>query len=169
MNYRVAIWPFTKYLIIRIVTRGTIQHSDWLLKAMAESHKVDRKRYCHRQLVRSIPRLSTNSWVKSMLWNILLYKISVISIMVGHFDHKHRCLIEKNVPITLILPSRWRYGAESLGIEHQLFMSQRKTQYLFGVRKSIKHFKLSERIQVRLSDKVANLINTPLLLQSCTD
>ena len=24
---------------------------------------------------------------------------------------------EKNVPIALILPSRWRYGAESLGME----------------------------------------------------
>ena len=42
----------------------------------------------------------------------------MISIMVNHFDYKHRCLIEKNVPIVLILPSRWQYGAESLGIEH---------------------------------------------------
>ena len=30
---------------------------------------------------------------------------------------KHRCLVEKNVPIVLILPSRWQYGAVSLGIE----------------------------------------------------
>ena len=30
---------------------------------------------------------------------------------------KHRCLVEKNVPIVLILPSRWQYGAEGLGIE----------------------------------------------------
>ena len=37
--------------------------------------------------------------------------------MVGHFDYKHRCLVEKNVPIAFILPSRWQYGAESLGIE----------------------------------------------------
>ena len=49
--------------------------------------------------------------------NIFLYETSVISIMVNHFDYKHRCLIEKNVPIALILPSRWQYGAESLGME----------------------------------------------------
>ena len=50
--------------------------------------------------------------------NILLYETSVISIMVSHFDYKHRCLVEKNVPIAFILPSRWQDGAESLGIEH---------------------------------------------------
>ena len=38
--------------------------------------------------------------------------------MVGHFDYKHRCLVEKNVPIALILPSKWQDGAESLGMEH---------------------------------------------------
>ena len=37
--------------------------------------------------------------------------------MVSHFDYKHRCLAEKNVPIALILPSRWQDGAESLGTE----------------------------------------------------
>ena len=42
---------------------------------------------------------------------------SVISIMVGHFNYKHRCLVEKNVPIVPILPSRWLDGAESLGME----------------------------------------------------
>ena len=36
--------------------------------------------------------------------------------MVDH-DGNHRCLVEKNVPIALILPSRWPDGAESLGIE----------------------------------------------------
>ena len=41
----------------------------------------------------------------------------MISIMFSHFDYKHRCLIEKSVPILLILPSRWRDGAESLGME----------------------------------------------------
>ena len=32
-------------------------------------------------------------------------------------DHNgnHRCLVERNVPIVLILSSRWRDGAESLG------------------------------------------------------
>ena len=49
--------------------------------------------------------------------NILLYETSVISIMVGHFDYKHRCLIEKDVPMALILPSRWWYSAESLWME----------------------------------------------------
>ena len=56
--------------------------------------------------------------------NILLYETSVISIMVGHFDFKHRCLVEKNVLIALIIPSRWRDDAESLGIEHLLFIMQ---------------------------------------------
>ena len=37
--------------------------------------------------------------------------------MVSNFDYKHRCLIEKNVPMALILPSRWQDGSESLGIE----------------------------------------------------
>ena len=37
--------------------------------------------------------------------------------MVSHFDYKHNCLAENNVPIVLILPSRWQDGAESLGIE----------------------------------------------------
>ena len=32
-------------------------------------------------------------------------------------DGNHRCLVEKNVSILLILPSRWQYGAESLGME----------------------------------------------------
>ena len=46
--------------------------------------------------------------------NILLY---VISVMVGHFDCKCSCLIEKNVPMAFILTNRWQDGAESLGIE----------------------------------------------------
>ena len=36
--------------------------------------------------------------------------------MANH-DGNHRCLIEKNGPIALILPSRWQDGAESLGME----------------------------------------------------
>ena len=39
---------------------------------------------------------------------------SVISIMVGHFDSKYSCLVEKNVPIAFILSSRWQDDAESL-------------------------------------------------------
>ena len=38
--------------------------------------------------------------------------------MVNHFDYKHKCLIQNNVPMAFILPSRWQDGAESLGIEH---------------------------------------------------
>ena len=37
--------------------------------------------------------------------------------MVSHFDYEHRCLVEKNDPIALILPSRWYDGAESPAIE----------------------------------------------------
>ena len=37
--------------------------------------------------------------------------------MVDH-DGNHRCLVENNVPTSLILPSRWQDGAESLEIEH---------------------------------------------------
>ena len=43
-------------------------------------------------------------------------------VKMADHDGNHRCLIEKNVPIALILPSRWQDGAESLGIEHKLFM-----------------------------------------------
>ena len=37
--------------------------------------------------------------------------------MVEH-DGNHGCLVEKKVPIALVLPSRWLDCAESLGIEH---------------------------------------------------
>ena len=37
--------------------------------------------------------------------------------MVGHVDCKHSCLVDNNVPIAFVLASRWRDGAESLGIE----------------------------------------------------
>ena len=33
--------------------------------------------------------------------------------MADHYRN-HRCLVEKKVPIALILPSRWQDGAESL-------------------------------------------------------
>ena len=39
-------------------------------------------------------------------------------VKMANHDGNHRCLAEKNVPIALILPSRWQDGAESLGIEH---------------------------------------------------
>ena len=56
-------------------------------------------------------------WQNKCYGNILLFKTSVISMLVGHFDCKHRCIVEKNVPIAFILPSRWRDGAESLWLE----------------------------------------------------
>ena len=42
---------------------------------------------------------------------------SVFMVKMADHDGNHRCLIEKNVPIALILPGRWQDGAESLGIE----------------------------------------------------
>ena len=39
-------------------------------------------------------------------------------VKMADHDGKHRCLVEKNVPTALILTSRCRDGAESLGIEH---------------------------------------------------
>ena len=54
------------------------------------------RRKNHRQLLRSIPRLSAPS-------RHLLGKISP--------------MYEKNVPIVVILPSRWQDGAESPGME----------------------------------------------------
>ena len=53
---------------------------------------------------------------------ILLYETSMFIVKMATNDGNHRCLVEKNVPIALILPSRWWDGAESLGIE--LFMPQ---------------------------------------------
>ena len=64
-----------------------------------------------------------------LLGNVLLYESSVISIMVSHFDYKHRFLVEKNVPIALILPSRRQDGAESLGIEHTSCLWQNKSNF----------------------------------------
>ena len=32
-------------------------------------------------------------------------------------DENHRCLVEKNVPIALIFPTRWQDSAESLWME----------------------------------------------------
>ena len=70
----------------------------------------------HRQLVASITRLPSTGQ-NECYGNILLYEISVISIMVSYFDCQQLCLMEKNVPIAFILSSRWQDGAESLGIE----------------------------------------------------
>ena len=39
-------------------------------------------------------------------------------VKMADHDGNHRCLVEKNVPKALILPSRWQDGAKSLGIEH---------------------------------------------------
>ena len=50
--------------------------------------------------------------------NILLYETSMFIVKMADHDENYRCLSEKNVPIALILPSRWQDGAESLGMEH---------------------------------------------------
>ena len=41
--------------------------------------------------------------------------------MANH-DGNHRYLVEKNVPIALILPSRWHNGAKSLGMERTSYL-----------------------------------------------
>ena len=49
--------------------------------------------------------------------NILLYKTAVFTVKMANHYRNHRCLVEKNVPIVLILSSRWQDGAESQGKE----------------------------------------------------
>ena len=36
-------------------------------------------------------------------------------VKMADHDGNHRCLVEKHVPTAMILPRRWRDGAESLG------------------------------------------------------
>ena len=75
---------------------------------------------CHRQLVVSIPRLSAPSYHQLGKINTMgtfLYKTAVFTVKMANHYKNHRCLIEKNVPIVFILPSRWQDGAKSLGIE----------------------------------------------------
>ena len=38
-------------------------------------------------------------------------------VKMADHDENHRCLVKKNVPIALILTSRWRDGADSIGIK----------------------------------------------------
>ena len=38
-------------------------------------------------------------------------------VKMADHDGNHRCLVEKNVTIALVLPSRWEYGVENLGME----------------------------------------------------
>ena len=38
-------------------------------------------------------------------------------VKMADHDGNHRCLAEKNVPVDLILPSRWQDGIESIGME----------------------------------------------------
>ena len=40
------------------------------------------------------------------LFLLLWHRQLLVSIMVSHFDYKHRCIEETNVPMVLILPSR---------------------------------------------------------------
>ena len=50
--------------------------------------------------------------------------------MVSHFGYKHRCVVEENVPIALILPYRWQDAAESLGIEHTSCLCPTKSNWV---------------------------------------
>ena len=60
-------------------------------------------------------------------------KTSVISIMVGHFDYKHRCLVEKNVPIVLILPSRWCWESRDRALAVYGMPFKYVTSHSYGV------------------------------------
>ena len=48
-------------------------------------------------------------------------------VKMANHDGNHRCIVEENVHIALILPSRWQYGAESLVIEHTSCLRPRLT------------------------------------------
>ena len=74
----------------------------------------------HRRLVRSIPRLNTilpSTGQNNCFGNILFYETSLFIVKLADHDGNHRCLLEKNVPVAFILPSRWHDGAKSLGME----------------------------------------------------
>ena len=87
----------------------------------------------HRQLLGSpypqtLSHLDTGQ--NKCYGNILLQEISVI---VGHFDCKHLCLVKKNVPIAIILPSRWQVGAETpKAHQSEVFQNSPKSCQLFG-------------------------------------
>ena len=74
----------------------------------------------HAMTVSTIPPSTTGQ--NKCYRNIIPYKTLVISIMVGHFGCKHSYIVEKNVPIEFILPSRCQDGAECLGMETTSFL-----------------------------------------------
>ena len=41
----------------------------------------------------------------------------MLIVKMADHDGNHRCLVDKNVPKMLILPSRWQDGAESVGMK----------------------------------------------------
>ena len=59
------------------------------------------------------------------------YVTSAISLMVGHFDYKHRCLVEMNVHIVFIVPRKWQNGAESKDGDHKQCMVELKWRLCF--------------------------------------
>ena len=62
--------------------------------------------FLHKQLVVSLPRLSGR-------YCHLLFFTPMISVMLSHFEFKHRCLgYQSN-----ILSNRWQYRPDSLGKE----------------------------------------------------
>ena len=68
----------------------------------------------HKQLVCSIPKLSAPycHLMGKINTNILLYETSVFMVKMADHDGNHTCLVEKIVPIVLILPNRWQDGVE---------------------------------------------------------
>ena len=75
-------------------------------------HKTLTKAVLKQMLSTILPSTGQNK----LYGNLLLYVTSLISVMVGHFDSKHSCLIQKNVPIEFILLSKCQDGADSLQI-----------------------------------------------------
>ena len=57
------------------------------------------------------------SWFSQGLWHKQLCALFLFIVKMADHDGNHTCLVEKNVPIALILPSRWQDGGESLGMD----------------------------------------------------
>ena len=82
--------------------------------------------------------------------------------MADH-DGNHRCLIERNVPIALILSSRWQDGAESLGMETTRSLCQRPIPFNSLVVDNI--YGIFTFYVKKLSEKVNTILDTIQLFQ----
>ena len=84
-------------------------------------------------------------WAKPMLWeHSILRDICVYSFWADH-EGNHGCLVEKYVPILLILPNRWQDGAESLGMETTSCLCQYQAECL-SAKMDLK-FRLSDKMR----------------------